>query len=379
MSKGLSLTSVDDASMYVTKTTALQVRSSFKHKMSKSWDITQQLLYNSTAYEPPPDILFVSPVHKTTISHENPRFFSGSHDIKIRIFPEHWPLQTLPPNPSKLDPTPPAQPPSIDLCVCAAMHLNQPFEFPPGYTIVSPVYFISCKTPQPCQVELTLPHAVAYTKDEDKKRLRILSTTTVNPNLRDVWSPSDRTLTELEMDSFEVDPYRVKFRTSLVHPSLYAVAVNDRDFSLEPHLPLRCSLYISYPVLEPTASVSGLYVTSYVGMKLKTVYTAVTNQTTENKSKFEEKHFTLLGDSVRVDAGLTNQSDEWVMTPCDSGEFTYNQLALTQETDKDSYSHTPAYPPHTTFFVELRGVAAAVRCRVKLLSGDGTEISYIQS
>ena len=46
----------------------------------------------------------------------------------------------------------------------------------------------------------------------------------------------------------------------------------------------------------------------------------MTNQTTENKSKFEEKHFTLLGDSVRVDAGLTNQSDEWVMTPCDSGE-----------------------------------------------------------
>ncbi len=228
---------------------------------------------HTAAYEPPPDILFVSPVHKTTISHENPRFFSGSHDIKIRIFPEHWPLQTLPPNPSKLDPTPPAQPPSIDLCVCAAMHLNQPFEFPPGYTIVSPVYFISCKTPQPCQVELTLPHAVAYTKDEDKKRLRILLTTTVNPNLRDVWSPSDRTLTELEMDSFEVDPYRVKFRTSLVHPSLYAVAVNERDFSLEPHLPLRCSLYISYPVLEPTASVSGLYVTSYVGMKLKTVYT----------------------------------------------------------------------------------------------------------
>ncbi len=152
------------------------------------------------------------------------------------------------------------------------MHLNQPF--PPGYTIVSPVYFISCKTPRPCQVELTLPHAVAYTKDEDKKRLCILSTTTVSPNSHpDIWSPSDRTLTELQTDSFEVDTYHVKFKTSLVHPSLYAVAVNERDFSLEPHLPLRCSLYISYPVLEPTASVSGLYVTSYVGMKLKTVYT----------------------------------------------------------------------------------------------------------
>ncbi len=49
-------------------------------------------------------------------------------------------------------------------------------------------------------------------------------------------------------------------------------------------------------------------------------FQAVTNQTTENKSKFEEKHFTLSGDSVRVDAGLTNQSDEWVMTSRDSGE-----------------------------------------------------------
>ena len=46
----------------------------------------------------------------------------------------------------------------------------------------------------------------------------------------------------------------------------------------------------------------------------------MTNQTTENKSKFEEKHFTLSGDSVCVDAGLTNQSDEWVMTSRDSGE-----------------------------------------------------------
>ena len=46
----------------------------------------------------------------------------------------------------------------------------------------------------------------------------------------------------------------------------------------------------------------------------------MTNQTTKNKSKFEEKHFTLSGDSVRVDAGLTNPSNEWVMTSRDSGE-----------------------------------------------------------
>ncbi len=51
---------------------------------------------------------------------------------------------------------------------------------------------------------------------------------------------------------------------------------------------------------------------------------AVTNQTVENKSKFEEKHFILSGSSVSIDAGLTNQSNEWVMTSQDSGEVNFS-------------------------------------------------------
>ena len=49
------------------------------------------------------------------------------------------------------------------------------------------------------------------------------------------------------------------------------MAVNERDYPSEALLPLRCSLYVSYPILEASASVSGLYVTTYVGMNLKTV------------------------------------------------------------------------------------------------------------
>ena len=51
---------------------------------------------------------------------------------------------------------------------------------------------------------------------------------------------------------------RVKFRTRLVHPSLFAIAVNERDYPSEALLPLRCSLYVSYPILEASASVSGV-------------------------------------------------------------------------------------------------------------------------
>ena len=61
-----------------------------------------------------------------------------------------------------------------------------------------------------------------------------------------------------------------------------------------------------------------------------------------------------------------------------SMQFTYNQLALTQETDRDSLSHLPAYPPYTQFFVEPKEVATAIKCRIKLLSSDGREICYLR-
>ena len=53
-------------------------------------------LPHTAAYEPPPDILFVPPIERTTLTQENSRFFSQHHDIKIRIAPEYWPPKTLP-------------------------------------------------------------------------------------------------------------------------------------------------------------------------------------------------------------------------------------------------------------------------------------------
>ena len=59
-------------------------------------------------------------------------------------------------------------------------------------------------------------------------------------------------------------------------------------------------------------------------------------------------------------------------------QFTYTQLALTQDTDKDTYSHLPAYPPHTQYFIEPKGVAAAVKCRVRVLNSEGKEMTFIR-
>ena len=61
-----------------------------------------------------------------------------------------------------------------------------------------------------------------------------------------------------------------------------------------------------------------------------------------------------------------------------SSQFLYNQLALTRETDCDSYSHKPAYPPYTKFFIEPRTVAAAVKCRVRVLDQNKTELAFMR-
>ncbi len=233
--------------------------------------------FRTAAYEPPLDVQFVLPVARPTISRKTIQYYNNAHDITIKVSNSFWPhLPTFDPN--KLDPDHAhmTSDPSLELCVCASMHLNQ--AFPSDYTIVSPLFFISCKTIKRCPVQITLPHAVEFSSDHDKRRLRIVSTTTVSPSVQpEFWSPSERAFTELKTDTLIVDARKVKFSTELLHPSLYAVAVNERDFPLEPHLPLRCTLFVSYPVLEPTVSVSGLYVTTYAGMDLKTVHSVSYN------------------------------------------------------------------------------------------------------
>ena len=214
-------------------------------------------LTHIAAYEPPPDILFIPPVEKATLSRKNNQFFSTYHDISINVSPEYWLTRAQHSDLGvyhSLDLT-------VELCVAASMHLKQPFLS--EYTIVSPIYFISCQSVKPCRVTITFPHAAEF----NKEMLQILSMTPINPNLL---SSGDRIVSELNTDASVDDLHRIQFCTSLSNPSLYAVAVKKRS---EEYPPLRCTLFVSYPDLQQTASVSGLYITTYMGMDLKTVHT----------------------------------------------------------------------------------------------------------
>lgn len=141
--------------------------------------------------------------------------------------------------------------------------------------MVSPICFLSCRSKGPCQVNLTLPHAVNMPREDCSSRLAILSTATAKPDTdpnSPFFSPSERMLAPLEGIKIEFEKDRVKFQTDLRYPSLFAVAVRDGPGSIP--LPLRCCLYVLYPELEPnSAMVAGFGIETYIGMRLQTVTT----------------------------------------------------------------------------------------------------------
>ena len=141
--------------------------------------------------------------------------------------------------------------------------------------MVSPICFLSCRSKGPCQVNLSLPHAVNMPQEDCSSRLAILSTATAkidaDPN-SPFFSPSERVLAPLDGIQIEYEKDRVKFLTDLRYPSLFAVAVRDGPGSIP--LPLRCCLYVLYPELEQSnPMVAGFDIETYVGMKLQTVAT----------------------------------------------------------------------------------------------------------
>ena len=196
--------------------------------------------------------MFIPPTTKETLTFNNPRVLCQPHDLKLRILTNYW-------DENKQE--------EVEVCLCAAMHLNRSFS--EGYTIVSPVCFVSLKSKRPCEVNITIPHALANVEAE-KGKICILSTTTIDPNLRPgspLSSPSERTLVHLQGIELLAEKRSVRFRTTLAHPSLFVVAVRDR-------LPdLRCSLFVTYPELDSSSSVAGFDVEAYIGMSLKTVTT----------------------------------------------------------------------------------------------------------
>ena len=145
--------------------------------------------------------------------------------------------------------------------------------------MVSPICFVSCRSRGPCRVSLTLPHAVDTSSGTDgtTSRLVILSSATARIDSDPqgpFFSPSERVLAPLDNVELVIDRGVTKFQTELSHPSLFAVAVRDSPGGISIPLPLRCCLYVLYPLIEPTASmVTGFDVEAYVGMNIQTVAT----------------------------------------------------------------------------------------------------------
>ncbi|CAI8040034.1 hypothetical protein GBAR_LOCUS22323 [Geodia barretti] len=249
-----------------------------------------------------------------------------------------------------------------------------------GYTVVSPICFVSCRSRGPCRVSLTFPHALDATPDTTTpSRLVILSSATAKVDAGSqgpFFSPSERVLDPLDDIDFKVDRGLARFQTELCHPSLFAVAVRDTPGSIP--LPLRCCLYVLYPVIEPTVSmVTGFDVEAYVGMNIPTVATAVMSWAEQHDLKMEETHFVMSGEHVTVSADLLppHQTD-WDVSRRGDGKFLYNQVSLTQHTDRDSYSHQLVYPHRERFFIEPKSAASAVKCRISV-SNSIRELSYL--
>ena len=196
--------------------------------------------------------MFIPPITKETLTFNNARVHCQTHDIKLHLSKNYW-------DKNKEE--------EVEVCLCAAMHLN--CSFSEGYTIVSPVCFASLRSRRPCEVDITLPHAIANVETA-KEKICILSMTTIDPNLKPdspLSSPTERTLVHLQGIEPQAEKCSIKFRISLAYPSLFVVAVRDRPPDL------RCSLFVIYPELDPGSSVTGFDVEAYIGMNLKTVTT----------------------------------------------------------------------------------------------------------
>ena len=45
-------------------------------------------------------------------------------------------------------------------------------------------------------------------------------------------------------------------------------------------------------------------------------------------------------------------------------------MALTQDTDSDSYTHHPVYPPCNRFFIEPKAAASAIKCNITVVDSQ---------
>ncbi len=240
----------------------------------------------TAAYEPPPELLVdADAVLRGTISQEKSTLYYSKHNIKLTM--RNTKPQPSPPRTTRKENySPPTRPqPSLqvmEVCIAATMHYYIPF--PQGYTIVSPICFVSCKSERSCLISLSLPHAID-TKI-DKKCLNILSFHTydlVNSSSGGSWgggspapidSPMERQLCPINVNKLLVEGDVISFETCIINPSLFAIGIRSDAVDTVPRpllLPLRCILFCVWQDLSQCATIGTVPVTMYVGLKLPTV------------------------------------------------------------------------------------------------------------
>ena len=225
----------------------------------------------SAAYEPPFDA--VPPICKEMLKPSKPRLNCTEHGIAFssKLFTE---MAKNSQNNEQDFVSPKLK--EFEVCLAVTMNINMPF--PDRYTIVSPICFVSCKCPY-CPFSLTLPHAVDISTDLfNKEAFKILSVVTCDVSNISVDSPMTefppgKKLEEISVGLIEVYEGKLKFKTSICNPSLFAVGIeNDAAANVPRPLPvLMCTLFCMFKNYSQHSTISHIPVMMYVGLSINTV------------------------------------------------------------------------------------------------------------
>jgi len=226
--------------------------------------------YFTAAYDPP-----FTGVHtfikKDILTPENSFIKWEEHDINFdtemfshakRTYPSNTPHRTK------------------ELEVCLAVSMATTIVMSHDYSIISPVCFVSCKYKKPTKssaFSLTLPHAIENAQKYHRDAFKILSLATRNITTLGVESPTtdipeNAKFAEIDPDSMEFFPHSLKFKSSILNPSLFAIGMRNEPSAVPKPFPiLKCALFCVYECYNEYSKISQIRVKFYVGMRLKTV------------------------------------------------------------------------------------------------------------
>ena len=225
------------------------------------------------AYDPP-FTGFHSFTKKETLTPENYTMNWEEHDIKFvtKIFhrKSKQGQKTAPSNT-------PIRIRKLDVCLSVSMTTIIPL--PNDYSIVSPICFVSCRywKPKSSPFALTLPHALNDARKYSSDVFKILSWVTCDLTTLGVESPStdapaNANFVEIKPDSIKVLQHGLKFKSSIMNPSLFAIAMRNEPSAVPKPFPvLQCALFCIYERFDEYSKISQIRIKFYIGMLLKTV------------------------------------------------------------------------------------------------------------